>query len=103
MGAVFASTRFSLVRISIRDLAADGKSLVRNSGVGGGGQNLILIMFGSLHKFHVIHGTSRNCTWKAGSLCVIDGASHYIEIFWGMLFTASLHNIYVRTSGTALV
>ena len=43
MGAVFASTRFSLVRISIRDLVADGKSLVRNSGVGGGGQNLILI------------------------------------------------------------
>ena len=37
MGAAFASTRFSLVRISIRDLVADGKSLVRNSGVGGGG------------------------------------------------------------------
>ena len=35
-------TRFSLVRISIRDLVADRKSLVRNSGVGGGGQNLIL-------------------------------------------------------------
>ena len=43
VGAVFASTRFSLVRVSIRDLVADGKSLVRNSGVGGGGQNLILI------------------------------------------------------------
>ena len=42
MGAVFALTRFSLVRISIRDLVADGKSLVRNSGVGGGGENLIL-------------------------------------------------------------
>ena len=42
VGAVFASTRFSLVRISIRDLVADGKSLVRNSGVGGGGQILIL-------------------------------------------------------------
>ena len=39
MGAVFAPTRFSLVRISIRDLAADGKSSVRNSGVGGGGEN----------------------------------------------------------------
>ena len=37
MGAVFAPTRFSFVRISIRDLVADGKSLVRNSGVGGGG------------------------------------------------------------------
>ena len=35
-------TRFFLVRISIRDLVADRKSLVRNSGVGGGGQNLIL-------------------------------------------------------------
>ena len=31
VGAVFASTRFSLVRISIRDLVADGKSLVRKS------------------------------------------------------------------------
>ena len=39
VGAVSAPTRFSLVRISIRDLVADGKSLVRNSGVGGGGQN----------------------------------------------------------------
>ena len=37
MGAVFAPTRFSLVRISIRDLVADGKYLVRNSEVGGGG------------------------------------------------------------------
>ena len=36
MGAIFAPTRFSLVRISIRDLVADGKSLVRNSGVGMG-------------------------------------------------------------------
>ena len=39
MGRVFAPTRFSLVRISIRDLVADRKSLVRNSGVGGGGSN----------------------------------------------------------------
>ena len=43
VGAVFAPTRFSLARISIRDLVADGKSLL-NSGVGGGGQNLILIL-----------------------------------------------------------
>ena len=42
VGAVFAPTRFSLVRISIRDLVADRKSLVRSSGVGGGGENLIL-------------------------------------------------------------
>ena len=41
-GAIFGPTRFSLVRISVRDLVADGKSLVRNSGVGGGGENLIL-------------------------------------------------------------
>ena len=46
VGAVFASTRFSLVRISIRDQVADGKSLVRSSGVGGGGQNRILIPVG---------------------------------------------------------
>ena len=39
-GTVFAPARFSLVRISIRDLAPDGKSLVRNSG--GGDENLIL-------------------------------------------------------------
>ena len=42
VGAIFAPTRFSLVRICIRHLVADGKSLVRNSGVGGGGQNRIL-------------------------------------------------------------
>ena len=36
MGAIFAPTRFSLVRISIRDVVADGKSLLRNSGVGVG-------------------------------------------------------------------
>ena len=42
MGAIFVPTRFSLVRISVRDLVADGKSLLRNSGVGGGGENLIL-------------------------------------------------------------
>ena len=43
VGALFAPARFSLVRISVRDLVADGKSLVRNSGVGGGGPNRILI------------------------------------------------------------
>ena len=42
VGAFFAPTRFSLARISIRDLAADGKSLLRNAGVAGGGGNLIL-------------------------------------------------------------
>ena len=42
VGAVFASTRFFLVRISIRGLVADRKSLLRKSGVGGGGQILIL-------------------------------------------------------------
>ena len=50
VGAVFASTRFSLVRISIRDLVADEKSLVRNSGVGGGGENLILRYRGEIFE-----------------------------------------------------
>ena len=36
MGTVFAPSRFSSVRISIRDLVAKGKSSVRNSGVQGG-------------------------------------------------------------------
>ena len=43
LGAISAPTRFSLVRISVRDLVADGKSLVRNSGVACGVQNRILI------------------------------------------------------------
>ena len=34
VGAVFTSTRFFLVRISVGDLVADGKSLVMNSGFG---------------------------------------------------------------------
>ena len=41
VGAIFAP-RFSLVRISVRDLVEDGKSLLRNSGVGGEGEHLIL-------------------------------------------------------------
>ena len=52
MGAVFAPTRFSLVRISIRDLVAGGESSVRNSGVGGGGENLIL-KFGGTQSGHL--------------------------------------------------
>ena len=42
VGAVCAPTRFSLVRISVRNLARDGKSLLRSSGVGGGGEDLNL-------------------------------------------------------------
>ena len=42
VGAVSAPTTFSLARISIRDLVPDQKSLLSNSGVGGGGQNFIL-------------------------------------------------------------
>ena len=42
VGAAFALTRFSLERISIRDLVADGKSAAKNSAVGGWGQKLIL-------------------------------------------------------------
>ena len=44
MGVFFCSNQVFLVRISIQDLVADGKSLVRNSGLGGERQNLILIM-----------------------------------------------------------
>ena len=36
VGAISAPTGFSLVRISVRDLVADGKSLARNSGLGVG-------------------------------------------------------------------
>ena len=50
MEAVFAPTRFSLVRISVRDLVSNGKSSGRNSGVGGGGQTLILIEACSLRS-----------------------------------------------------
>ena len=50
MGAIFAPTRFSLVRVSVRDLVEDGKSLLRNSGVGGGGENLIKIESRKSHK-----------------------------------------------------
>ena len=54
VGAIFAPTRFSLVRISIRDLVADGKSLVRNSGVGDGGEILILMLVHStLHSENI--------------------------------------------------
>ena len=40
-GAVLPDQVLLSVRISIRDLVADGKTSVRNSGVGGGGENLI--------------------------------------------------------------
>ena len=53
--AISAPTWFSLVRISVRDLVADGKSLVRNSGVGGGGENRILIFYREMDcpvRFH---------------------------------------------------
>ena len=60
MGAVFGPTRFSLVRISVRDLAADGKSLLRNSGVGGGGQNVILISTpATRNSFICVNGRGR--------------------------------------------
>ena len=67
MGAVFAMTRFSLVRISIRDLVGDGKSLVRNSGVGGGGENLILINADGRGRFR-----SSNSERKTRSFCRIS-------------------------------
>ena len=40
--------------------------------------------FGSLpSSIHVIHCASRSYTWKAWMLCVVEGAGHYIEEFWG--------------------
>ena len=42
MGAAFALTRFSLVRLSIRSPGSRQKSLLRKSRVGGGVQNSIL-------------------------------------------------------------
>ena len=57
MGAISSPTRFSLVRISVRDLVADGNSLVRNCGVGVGGRNLILI-----------HESRRECRDELASL-----------------------------------
>ena len=63
VGAVFAPTRFSLVRIfSTRDLVADGKSLLRNSGVGGGGGNLILI------SECYFSGKGPETAWRGGGL-----------------------------------
>ena len=65
MGAVFAPTRFSSVRISIRDLVADGKSLVRNSGVGGGGQTFIL-------RNHPPASVEKSCVWSTSvASCVV--------------------------------
>ena len=43
MGAVFAPTRFSSVRLCIRDLVAEEILTKEFWGVGGGGQNRILI------------------------------------------------------------
>ena len=40
--AAFVPTKFSLARISMRDLVAEAMSLVRNSGLGVGVKNLIL-------------------------------------------------------------
>ena len=45
-------------------------------------KNLGELIFGSLHKSHVIHSASRNYTWKASILFVVSGVGHYIEIFW---------------------
>ena len=78
MGAVFAPTRFSLVRISIRDLVADGKSLVRNSGVGGGGENLIHIEIAQLRGLRftakVLRIDAQGNSWMDcdHGICLID-------------------------------
>ena len=56
------------------------------------------LMFGSLHKFHVIHCVSINYTWNAGVLSVIHGVGHCIEKFRGKDFSMLLHKIYVMRS-----
>ena len=58
VGAVFAPTRFSLVRISSRDLVSDGKCLVWSSGVGVGSQNLILTL-ASVSETHRLKDRAR--------------------------------------------
>ena len=83
MGAIFAPTRFSLVRISIQDLVADRKSLVRNSGVGGGGQNRIL----TYTVFSDIPLTSRTSMKNALELLLGSYHLRYIKYFlWQELF-----------------
>ena len=39
------------------------------------------LIFGSLHKFHVVPSASRSYTWNAGILCGIHGVGPYIEKF----------------------
>ena len=53
VGAVVALTRFSLVRISSRHLVAVGTSLIRSSGVGGGGGE-------SSQKRNIVRKSTRN-------------------------------------------
>ena len=77
VGAVFAPNRFSLVRISVRDLVADGKSLLRISGVGGGARNRIL-------------SVDAGCWGVAGQLCCLR-SSHYsarTQVTAGFLYRA---------------
>ena len=95
MGAVVAPTRFSLVRISVRDLVADGKSLVRNSGVGGGGCNLILIITFRITKAKVVFGVKYlyenecerssvpiNINTRAKATKYVGGDSFYFSFAW---------------------
>ena len=84
VGAVSASTRFSLARISSWDLVADGMSLVRNSGVGGGGQNLVLIFSaGSIHdvmwSFWIISSQIRGSNLQIFLFTLGDG--RWLPIF----------------------
>ena len=48
-----------------------------------------MVIFGSLHHFHVVHCASRNYTWKARILCGIEGVGQYIEELWGNDFPCS--------------
>ena len=72
MEAIFSPTRFSLVRISVRDLVADGKSLLRNSGVGGGGENLSLMID---HKPKPSQYPRHAKTFLSAEISILNGRS----------------------------
>ena len=89
----------ALVRISIRDLVADGKSLVRNSGVVGGGENLILIKMAREKGERRI---PRNCRCVAGrrafwnkeswiAVAVVAGPKVVKSVSWLLLAPKPLH------------
>ena len=53
------------------------------------------LIFGSLHRFYVVHCASRNYTLNAHFFPMIDGVSDYIEQFWRTYF----HRHYINFIG----